>query len=383
MTSTPHPISHYKVGGHLPLDSPSYVVRQADRQLYEALKSGEFCYVFNSRQMGKSSLRVRAMHQLQQEGFACAAIDLTKIGSHDITPDRWYAGIIRRLATSFRLPIDVKDWLRDRKYLSPVQRLSEAIKQVLLESVRKKIAIFIDEIDSILGLNFPMDDFFAFIRSCHGDDRLTFALLGVTTPTDLIQDANSTPFNLGLAIELHGFQLHEVRPLIQGLAGVCPDPEGTIAAILDWTGGQPFLTQKVCQAIVRDSGYRTLTARQLTQTDPKTFIDRYIRETIIKNWESRDEPPHLRTVRDRLLHSGDRTLPTLKLYQSILQNGGIEINDSPEQISLRLSGLAIKKDDLLQVFNRVYAEVFNWKWLRKAIADLQPDFLQIVANQIE
>jgi GAF domain-containing protein len=384
LTQTPHFTSHYKVGGHLPLGVPSYVVRQADRQLYEALKVGEFCYVFNSRQMGKTSLRVRAMHQLQRDGFACAAIDLTKIGSHDITPDRWYAGIVRRLATSFYLPMDVKDWLRDREYLSPVQRLCEAIEQVLLESVHEKIVIFIDEIDSLLSLNFPTDDFFAFIRSCHGNDRLTFALFGVTTPTDLIQDPKSTPFNLGLAIELHGFQPHEVEPLVSGLSEICPDPEAMITAILDWTNGQPFLTQKVCQAIVRENGNRAKNTRnngKLSISCPQEFIEHYIQETIIKNWESRDEPPHLRTVRDRLLHSGENTLPILKLYQRILQNGSVDIDDGSEQIALRLSGLAIKKNDQLQVFNQVYASVFNWQWLTKKIADLQPDFLQIVANQ--
>jgi len=59
----------YQVGGALLQDVSSYVTRDSDRQLLEALKAGEFCYVLNSRQMGKSSLMVRTLAQLQEAGW--------------------------------------------------------------------------------------------------------------------------------------------------------------------------------------------------------------------------------------------------------------------------------------------------------------------------
>jgi hypothetical protein len=63
-------------GGSLTADDPTYIVGQVDRDFYEGLKAGEFCYILNSRQMGKSSLRVKTMARLQAEGIICAFIDL-------------------------------------------------------------------------------------------------------------------------------------------------------------------------------------------------------------------------------------------------------------------------------------------------------------------
>jgi hypothetical protein len=68
--------SYYQVGGSLTNNAPNYVKRQADDDFYNGLKAGEFCYVLNSRQMGKSSLQVRTIQRLRSDGIACAAIDI-------------------------------------------------------------------------------------------------------------------------------------------------------------------------------------------------------------------------------------------------------------------------------------------------------------------
>jgi len=382
------PVYEYLVGGCLPPNAPTYVERKADSELYDAINRGEFCYVLNSRQMGKSSLQARTMQRLKAEGIACAVVDLTGIGSLDSTPNEWYADIVYTLASSLNLldKVDIGKWLCDRIYLSPVKRFSEFIREVLLKSVSQNLVIFIDEIDSVLRLKFGVDEFFRAIRAFYDYrayipdyKRLTFTFLGVATPSDLIQDPNCAPFNIGKAIELCGFTLHEAQPfLIKGLEeGNVYNPKSVLREVLNWTGGQPFLTQKLCKLVL---SYRH---SQTSCSSPIEWVAKLVHAHFLSHWEVKDDPEHLRTIRHRILTS-ERRDRLLRLYQQILQPHDIPAKDTPEEMELRLSGLVVKQDGKLKVYNRIYKSVFNVRWVEEHLPPPPPSLdEQLLYNHLQ
>ena len=180
-------------------------------------------------------------------------------------------------------------------------------------------------------------------------------VVGVAAPAELIADRKRTPFNIGQPIELSGFQPHEAQPLSQGLSEKVENPQTVLNEVLYWTGGQPFLTQKLCQ-MIRE------TSDAIPINTEAEWVENLVRTHILDHWESQDEPQHLRTIRDRILESV-RSSQLLALYQQILKQGEIETTGSEEERELLLSGIVVKQLGQMKVYNRIYRTVFDADWV--------------------
>lgn len=176
-------------------------------------------------------------------------------------------------------------------------------------------------------------------------------MTGVATPSDLIKNKNTTPYNIGTAIELAGFTFEEAKKgLLQGFKDSVNNSEQVLKDILWWTGGQPFLTQKICQLVAK-------------QKERSPDLTKLVQTKIIEGWVSQDKPQHLRTIEDRITINYRLMEKMLTIYQSIWQGDDVNVDNSDAQRQLLLSGLVVKARNKLKVYNPIYREVFDSNWI--------------------
>lgn len=365
--SATDPSSFYVIGGTLERNAASYVPRQADIDLYNGLTQGRFCYVLTSRQMGKSSLMVRTAARLREEGVAVAILDLTAIGQN-LTAEQWYDGLLARIGRQLDLEDELEDFWLDQEKVGPLQRWMNAVREVVLTRYTGRVVIFVDEIDTVRSLPFSTDEFFAGIREFYNrrtEDaelaRLTFCLLGVATPSDLIRDTRTTPFNIGQRIELADFTERDGLPLAEGLRRERTLGVKLLERILYWTGGHPYLTQRLCQAVAEDASVESASG-----------VDRLC-DALFLSPRARERDDNLLFVRERILRSeGDRA-GLLDLYARIRRKRRNVRDDetNPLLSILRLAGIIRIHDGYLAVRNRIYYQVFDNEWITANMPDAE------------
>jgi adenylate cyclase len=379
----------YRVGGSLPANDVTYVTRQADATLFQAIQQGRFCHVMGPRQIGKSSLRIKTRHRLEGDGYRCATIQLTDISltsknsvDHSIEnlsshsdPQGWDKQLIASIWDSLYPgeSVAIAQWLEATARLSCQGRLEHFTRDLLFPELREKpLVIFIDEIDYLFTCPDALHELLNWIAKCYGlqdtygeYQPLNFVMIGSTPWRTMMQTSLTKQqlFTAGLICEiaLSNFKLSEMQPLQYGFTDYFSSPSAVLHSIYRWTGGQPFLTQKLCQIVTSQAKVLspdTLQRLSVVSTELNSWMDLIVQSNILDNWADNDEPVHLRSIRDRLEHSPHYSALN-QLYRRVFRGDRIPYSGSALQLELLISGLVLRKHHCLRPANKIYQAIFD------------------------
>ncbi len=354
-----------QVGGTLNPDRDIYISRPEDDELFNLLLDGQYANVLTSRQTGKSSLVISAIYRLRDRGMRTAYVDLTSIGTPENVKSYYYS-LLDKVTRGLELNASLNQWWQRVAADTINQQLMSFFREVVCIEAAPPAVIVLDEIDSTLKLNYT-DDLFTALRAMYNErplvpayERITFCLVGVATPNELIKDRRTTAYNVGRTLELRDFDAtrDDLAPLAAALSVEPSIGNAMLDRVLHWTSGHPYLTMRVAQNMIERGA------------ESATDVDRLIEEMFLTlDRVSRDVhfEQILRFIETRLSHG----LDSLSLYQEVLR--GKRERDSPilAHAELKLSGLVKRDlDGFLVVRNPIYERLFDLHWVEGVNARL-------------
>ncbi len=155
-----------------------------------------------------------------------------------------------------------------------------------------------------------------------------------------------------------------IRLRLLNLESCSARPYRVLAEVLSWTGNQPNLTQKLCQAI-HETG-RFIPAGVETER-----VSDLVQESFIQHWQTSAAAEPLRALERSLIHNQTCSpVSLLQLYDRLLGRPQLSEGSPEEQELLRL-GLIVKHSDVLRVATRIHGFVFNPIWVAQALQAIE------------
>ncbi len=351
----------FAVGAPLNPLKPSYIRRPADELLFEALLAGRYAHIIAPDHSGKSSLLAATAARLETNGVAVAVLDLAQLGHRDGGSEagRFYYNVAYRILRQLRIRFDLQNWWQDKAMFSNRQRLHEFYSEVVLRRTTQPVVILIDEVQCVEALPFT-DQLLVSVRSAYDARttdpefaRLSFALCGESDPSTLVATAELSPFHVTQSVPLRNFAREELTVYKTELNLSSEEAGLALDRIYHWTGGQPYLTQKLCRAVARES----------PAGDVAVFVDGLVAQQFT-NRASLGNEPMLSHVQRRVVEDSVDVEAVLNLYGRIRKGVAVPTDlGSPQQRRLIALGLLeLGESGDLQLPNRIFAEVFTARW---------------------
>jgi DNA-binding SARP family transcriptional activator len=321
------------VGGAVPLDSPFYVARPTDALFHAAIaRRDSIVLVKGARQMGKTSLLARGLHQARATGASVLLTDFQLLGAaHLQSADSLLLGLAEWMTLQLDLDVSPEEGWHPRR--GPGINFQQFFRRQVLDRTPKPIVWGLDEVDRLFTCDFG-SEVFGMFRSWHNARsldptgpwaRLTLAIGYATEAHLFITDANQSPFNVGTRLTLDDFTLEQVIDLNQRYGTPLRSPV-EIERYYTLVGGHPYLVRRGLHEMVT-RGIRLADFGDHADGAERIFGDhlRRILVLLVK------DPTLCDAVRDVL---GGRPCPTAEGFHR-LRGAGVLAGDSAQTARLR------------------------------------------------
>ncbi|MBM5816227.1 MAG: toll/interleukin-1 receptor domain-containing protein, partial [Cyanobacteria bacterium K_Offshore_surface_m2_239] len=238
--------------GTMDAESRFYIERDGDGVARRALeRQGVTITIKGPRQMGKSSLLMRVIHQAQAAGREPVYLDLQQFDQEVLMEaDRFYPQFCQAIAEALGLPDGTADaWATGG---GNNQLATRYVQNQVLKPLNRPLLLAMDEVDRLFEAEYR-SDFFAMLRGWHNNraspvplfrpwKQLDLALVTATEPYHLIANLNQSPFNVGEVIPLDDFSAEQVAELNQRHGA--PLAPGPLAQLMELLHGHPYLVRR-------------------------------------------------------------------------------------------------------------------------------------------
>jgi DNA-binding SARP family transcriptional activator len=322
-------------GGAVPLGSPFYVERTADRQLHEALKRGDSIVLLKGpRQSGKTSLLARGLQDARARGAAVVFTDLQGLNAeHLASPDALLLALAEDLCEQLDLEVEpAASWTAR---LGPSPSFRRYMRREVLGKREGPLVWGLDQIDLLLKCPFATEVFGLF-RSWHNEraldptgpwSGLTMAVAYATEAHLFITDLNQSLFNVGTRLYLADFDLDNLADLNRRY-GAPLRSDDEVRRLHDLVGGHPYLVRSAFHDMVTTGGANPLARVEAQADQDEGLFAEPLRRILLF---LRHDLPLCEAVREVVR---GRTCPTLDSFYS-LRSAGVLVGDSMDGARLR------------------------------------------------
>lgn len=303
LSFTPHSKSTFIPAfpsGAIAIDSPFYILRPPieSKVKDEICKPGALVRVKAPREMGKTSLLLRVLDHAKQQGYQTVYLNLEQI-DQAICADlnRFLRSLCASITRQLQLEPKLDDYW-DEDIGSKVS-CTLYMRQHLLENIQAPIVLALDELNHLFEYPKVAQDVLPLLRSWYEEAKRVpiwqnlRLIIAHSTEVYVPLQLNQSPFNVGLAAQLVGFTLAQVRQLAQCYGLNWGD--GAAKQLMDVVGGHPALIHTALYHLSREE--YTLDQLLEAATTPTGIYHYHLQ----RHWTTlKQQPDLLRTFRTLL-----------------------------------------------------------------------------------